>query len=159
MPFGREEAIDVFTHAAAMDALKKTAPRALYISYGETDEWAHEGHYKDYLNAAHQVDAWVNEIWHYVQSTPQYKNKTLLLISVDHGRGQGKNWTSHNGSIPNSNETWFAIIGPGIIAKGEVKTPVQLFEQQYAQTIARLLGYTFTCEHQVADGFVQYLTR
>lgn len=59
----------------------------LYISYGETDEWAHSGHYKDYLNAANLVDKWIQDIWNYVQNDPFYKNKTAIFITTDHGRG------------------------------------------------------------------------
>ena len=158
-PYGEEEAMDVFTHYAAIDYLKKNKPRVMYISYGETDEWAHSAHYKDYLNAAHQVDSWLNDIWNFIQNDPMYRNKTLLFITVDHGRGEGDDWTSHNNKIPNSNQIWFAAIGPGILQKGEVKKDMQLYQKQYAQTIAHLLGMSFTCEHPVADGFENMLTR
>ena len=36
-PFGQVESLDVFTHFKAMHYLKKNKPKALYISYGETD--------------------------------------------------------------------------------------------------------------------------
>ena len=158
-PYGDEEAMDVFTHYAAMDYLKKRKPRAMYISYGETDEWAHAAHYKDYLNAAHQVDSWLNDIWSFIQNDSIYRNKTLLFVTVDHGRGENEKWTSHNSKIENSNQIWFAVIGPGILPKGEVKADIQLYQKQYAQTIAHLLGMSFTCEHPVADGFESALTK
>lgn len=69
---------------------EKNKPRVLYIAYGETDEWAHAGQYRFYLDAAKQVDAWIKKIWEFVQTDPQYKNKTALLITVDHGRGDKK---------------------------------------------------------------------
>ena len=150
-PFDTAEYEDVFTHYQAMDYLKKQQPRVLYISYGETDEWAHEGNYADYLDAAHRVDKWLNDLWNYIQSSPVYKNKTALFVTVDHGRGDAnKNeWTSHNSKIADSHEIWFAVIGPSITAKGEMKTNVQLFQKQYAQTFAGLLGLNFVCEHPV----------
>jgi hypothetical protein len=155
------EALDVFTHYAALDYLKKKQPKALYISYGETDEFAHEGAYKSYLNSANKVDKWLGEIWNYIQSTPKYKNKTLMFITVDHGRGDGKNseWTSHNSKINGSDQIWFAILGPTILPKGEVKENVQIFQKQFAQTITKLLGYTFTCEHPVANDFIDVLNQ
>jgi len=158
-PYGEEEALDVFTHYAAMDHLQKKKPRVMYISYGETDEWAHAAHYKDYLDAAHQVDRWLSDTWTFIQGDNTYKNKTLLFISVDHGRGEGDNWTSHNNKIENSDQIWFAVIGPGIPPKGEIKKDMQLYQKQYAQTIARLLGTSFKCEHPVADGFEDMLTK
>jgi hypothetical protein len=152
-PFGEEECLDVFTNHAAYEYLKTNKPKVLYISYGETDEWAHHGHYRDYLNAANQVDKWIESIWNYIQSTPQYKNKTALFITTDHGRGDSiKNeWTSHNSKIVGANEIWFAVMAPGIKAKGEVKTNTQLYQKQFAQTMANLLGLTFTCEHPVGE--------
>jgi len=159
-PFG-EEALDVFTHYAAMDYLKKKQPRVLYISYGETDEWAHAGHYKDYLDAANKVDKWLADLWNYVQSNEQYANHTLLFITVDHGRGLGDKWTSHNNKIPNSDEIWFAVMGPenSVTSKGEIKQDIQLYQKQYAQTIAQLLGYDFKCEHLVAPGYSDLLRK
>ena len=47
-PFGNEEVLDVFTHYGAMNYLQTKKPKVLYISYGETDEWAHHGYYRDY---------------------------------------------------------------------------------------------------------------
>jgi len=158
-PINQWETLDVFTHYAAMDYLKKKQPRVLYISYGETDEWAHEGHYKDYLDAAHTVDKWIGEIWSYVQRTKRYKDKTLLLITVDHGRGNGEKWTDHNNKIPGCDAIWFAAMGPGILPKGEISGGGQLYQQQLAQTIAQMLGYTFSCEHKVADGLGDILLK
>jgi hypothetical protein len=61
-PFGEAECLDIFTHYTAIEYLQQKKPKLLYIAYGETDEWAHEGHYRDYLNAANQVDKWINEL-------------------------------------------------------------------------------------------------
>ncbi len=152
-PFGNEECLDVFTHYQAMEYLQKKKPRFLYIAYGETDEWAHAGRYKDYLNAAHQVDGWIKQLWEYIQHDPVYKNKTALFITTDHGRGDKvkEEWVTHGEGLKGADEIWFAVMGPGIKAKGAVKDAGQLYQKQFAQTIAGLLGFTFRCEHPVAD--------
>ena len=150
-PFGEEECLDVFTHYGAMDYLQTKKPKVLYISYGETDEWAHSGHYRDYLEAGNMVDKWINDLWNYIQSDPFYKNKTAIFITTDHGRGINEEWTSHNNKIKNSYQIWFAAMGPGIKPKGEVKTAQQFYQKQFAQTIAGLLGLQFSCEHPVAE--------
>src|SRR5204862_4287990 len=113
-PFGEEEVLDVFTQYAAIHYLQTKKPRVLYISYGETDEWAHSGQYRDYLNAANMVDKWIHDIWNFVQSDPAYKNNTALFLTVDHGRGDAKKeeWTSHNKDIKDSYQIWFAAMGP-----------------------------------------------
>lgn len=152
-PFGEEEVLDVFTHYGAMNYLQTKKPKVLYISYGETDEWAHNGQYRDYLNAANMVDKWIQDIWNYVQSDPFYKNKTAIFITTDHGRGDAvkSEWTSHNNKIKDSYQIWMAAMGPGIKAKGEVKTTQQLYQKQFAQTMTAILGLTFTAEHSIAD--------
>lgn len=150
--WGEDECPDVFTHYGAMEYMKSKKPRVFYIGYGETDEWAHDGKYRSYLDAGHQVDAWISEIWNYVQSDPQYRNKTSLFITVDHGRGDinKKEWTSHNNKIADSHEIWFAVIGPDTPVRGEISVPMQLYQQQFAQTFATLLGYRYKADHPVA---------
>jgi hypothetical protein len=152
-PFGGEECLDVFTHFAAMEYLKTKKPKVLYIAYGETDEWAHAGQYRSYLDAGHQVDIWLKQIWDFVQKDQQYKNKTTLFVTVDHGRGDVKKeeWTSHNNKIEDSHEIWFAVMGPDTPVRGELKSSMQLYQEQFAQTIAKLMGYTYKANHPIAN--------
>jgi Type I phosphodiesterase / nucleotide pyrophosphatase len=152
-PFGEEECLDVFTHYAAMEYLKTKKPKVLYIAYGETDEWAHAGQYRSYLDAGHQVDAWLKKLWDFIQKDPQYKNKTTLFITVDHGRGDVKKeeWISHNNKIQDSHEIWFAVMGPDTPVRGELKSEMQLYQEQFAQTFAKLMGYTYTAQHPIAN--------
>ena len=151
-PFGNAECLDVFTHFAAMEYLKTKKPKVLYISYGETDEWAHSGKYRSYLDAARLVDKWIKDIWTFVQSDPQYKNKTALFVTTDHGRGDinKKEWTDHGSGVADAYEIWFAAMGPNISPLGEQKNNVQLFQDQFAQTIAKLLGVTYKAAHPVS---------
>jgi hypothetical protein len=160
-PWLNDECQDLFTHYAALEWLKTRKPRVLYVAYGETDEWAHAGKYRSYLDAAHQIDTWIRELWTFVQSDPQYRNKTSLFITVDHGRGDFNKdqWTDHGASVPDSHETWFAVMGPDVPFRGEVSFGTfglgnQLYQQHFAQTMARLMGLTFTAVHPVAEALV-----
>ena len=152
-PWHDHECLDVFTHFSAMEYIKANTPKIVYIAYGETDEWAHAGRYRFYLDAARQFDKWVGEIWNYVQKHPVYKNKTALLISTDHGRGDidKTKWTDHGKDIPGADQIWFAVIGPGISATGEATTATQVYQEQFAKTIAHLLGIDFKPKHPVAE--------
>ena len=151
-PFGDAECLDVFTHYAALEYLKTKKPKVLYISYGETDEWAHHGYYRSYLDAAHLVDKWIKEIWTFVQSDPQYKNKTAIFITTDHGRGDinKEEWRDHGSGIVDAYQIWFAAMGTSIPSSGEQKNNVQLFQDQFAQTIAKLLGVTYKANHPIS---------
>lgn len=151
--FGDEECADVFTHYAAVESWRKNKPKVLYISYGETDEFAHAGMYRSYLDAAHQFDQWLKDILTMIQNDPGYKNKTALFITVDHGRGDKikSEWRDHGRDVAGSDEIWFAVMAPGIGAKGEITETMQIWQKQFAQTIAHLLDMQFIAEHPVAD--------
>ena len=67
---------------------------------------------------------------------PQYKNKTALFITTDHGRGDKvkSEWTNHGEEFFGSNQMWFALMAPGVAGKGEIKTAGQYYQKQFAQT-------------------------
>lgn len=142
--------LDAFTHNYMMEYMKKHHPRLVYISYGETDDFAHDGRYDHYLKSAHQTDQWLQDLWEYIQSDPYYKGKTSLVITTDHGRGNSPmvQWKSHGTIYRGSDEIWVAAIGPNIKAKGEVKTDQRLFQNQIAKTVAKLLGYDYIGEKE-----------
>lgn len=152
-PFGMGETLDVFTHFQAYHYLQVKKPKAFYISYGDTDEFAHHGDYKYYLDAAHQFDAWVGQIWNWIQQDPDYKDKTTLLITTDHGRGDAvkSEWTSHGQKVLDASQIWFSVIGPRVKPLGEIKKSQQLYQKQLAATVSKLAGYTFVAEHEVSN--------
>ena len=148
--FGKGERLDAGTYFLAKTYLLAHHPRILYIDLGDTDDFGHAAEYGNYLDAAHHADAMMQDIWTTLQADPFYKDQTDLLIFPDHGRGIGPGWTSHGARVTHSDETYFIAMGPGIAPKGEVKTVNQVYQAQYAQTIATLLGFTFTAPHPVA---------
>lgn len=136
--------LDVFTQNYAMAALKNKKPKVLYISYGETDDWAHENHYDQYIWSAKQTDAYIKEIWDFVQSDPQYKDKTTMIVTTDHGRGITKtSWRDHGSSVPEGGEIWLAAIGPDTPASGEMKSTGEWQSAMVARTIFKLLGMEY----------------
>lgn len=152
---------DVITYMAAREYLKAYKPKVLYIAFDETDDFAHAGMYDQYIGSAHAQDAMIRDIWNTVQSLPQYKGKTSLLITVDHGRGDKvkSDWQHHGKRIEDAHEIWLAAMGPDTAPMGELKTAGQLYQQQIAATIAQLLGFTFTTNHPVADPVTTVYTK
>ena len=153
-PFKEVESLDVYTHQQAMHYLQTKKPKALYISYGETDEWAHHAHYRDYLDAAHQVDAWIAQIWNWVQSTPGYANNTYLLVTTDHGRGFKDAWTDHGADVQGASSIWFALMGPRLERAGTIGEQTkegQYFQKQLAATMTKLMGRPFKAAHPIGD--------
>lgn len=135
-----DEPFDPMPFHTAIEYLRARKPRLLFVGLGETDDWAHAGSYAEYLNAAHLADDYLRQIWDVVQSMPEYRGRTTLIVLPDHGRGNGANWTDHGQKIPESMETWMAFLGPDTPPLGERKQPQPVTESQIAATLAALLG-------------------
>jgi len=157
LPLGESVRPDHLTYFLAKQYIKEYKPKILYLGFDETDDYAHEGRYDSYLNMANMADKWIADLWSMLQSIPEYKNKTTLLILCDHGRGDKikKEWTSHGAKIEGADQIWLAALGAGIEPKGEIKTNEQLYQAQMAQTIARLLGYTFKANQSIENAIMQ----
>lgn len=144
---------DIFTYFAAREYFKEYKPRVLYIAFDETDDFAHAGEYDQYLKSAHAEDAMIEDLWNIIQSSEHYKNKTTLLITCDHGRGDKlkENWRHHGSKIEDAGQIWIAAIGPDTQPLGEVKISNTLYQMQLAATISSLLSLNFTADHPVAQ--------
>ncbi len=153
--------LDAFTHNYMLEYLKKHHPRVVYISYGETDDFAHDGRYDHYLISAHKTDQWIKEIWETLQSDPFYKDKTTMVITTDHGRGTSpmKEWKSHGTVYEGSDQIWAAAIGPNVPALGEVKTEQQLYQNQIAKTVVKLLGYDYQGDRYEAGQVIKSMLK
>jgi hypothetical protein len=137
--------LDLLTYFASREYLKVFHPKVLYIAFDETDDFAHAGEYDQYLKSAHAEDAMICDLWSLIQSDPQYRNKTTLLVTCDHGRGDQikEQWTDHGEKISDAGQIWIAVMGPDTQPAGIVKTTSPIYQKQIAPTLAKLLGFTF----------------
>jgi len=140
------EPFDPLPFYTAMEYLKVKKPRVMFIGLGETDDWAHMGAYPEYLNAAHRDDEYLRELWTLLQSMPEYKDQTTLVVLPDHGRGSGPLWKLHAWPVPGSGQTWMAFMGPDTPALGERQMAAQVTESQVAATVAALMGEDYNAE-------------
>jgi len=147
---------DAFTFHYAFEYLKREKPSVLYVSFGETDDFAHDGHYDSVLRAAKNADGFIKQLWEYLQSDEMYKDKTTLIITTDHGRGHTKDdWKSHSlksdNYIAGSDEVWLAIMGPDTKPGGEMKNSKTITTNQIAKTAAYFLGIEYKNTHKIGD--------
>jgi len=147
------ERLDVVTYISAREYLKEHKPKVLYISFDETDEYAHQGKYDYYLGATHAEDGMIADIWNLIQSMSAYKNKTTLIVTCDHGRGDKikDQWRDHGQKVEDAGHIWIAAIGPDTKPLGEVKPDKTLYQKQIAATLAALLGFKFVPDHGTAE--------
>lgn len=139
-----ENAFDAPMHLTAKEFIRTAHPRVLFLGYGETDEWAHSGRYDLVLRSAHQVDAFIADLWNTMQAVPQYRGTTTFIITTDHGRGSGpETWRDHGKDVDGAENIWIAMLGPDTPALGEV-TSGTVTQSQIAATVASLLGEDWT---------------
>jgi Sulfatase len=144
--------LDAFTFYYGLEYMKKNKPKVMYFAFDETDDFAHSGEYGAYLNSANYTDRFISELWSYLQREAQYKDKTTLIITCDHGRGDNaEEWKHHGQKIPVANQIWFAVLGPDTRATGEVKGETQLYQNQVAKTMAAFLGLDYPGEGKIGD--------
>jgi len=135
--------IDAITIQAAREYLVHHQPRVLFLGLGETDEWGHGRRYDRYLHAAHHADDFLRRLWELLQSLPQYRDQTSIVIAPDHGRGGTiRDWTDHGAKIEGAERIWMAAMGPAIAPSG-VRSEVNVTLSQIAATLAQLVGEDF----------------
>ncbi|MCX7388556.1 MAG: alkaline phosphatase family protein [Planctomycetales bacterium] len=133
---------DFVTFRGAAEFLKAKQPRLIYVSLGETDDWAHAGRYDLYLDAAFRTDDYIRRLWQQLQSMPEYRDSTTLILTTDHGRGDNRiEWKNHGEKVDDCEYIWMAVMGPD--------TPHQLIrgttvtQSQIAATVAACLGHDY----------------
>jgi len=135
MPF------DAFLQAVVLETLRTDPLRVLYLGFGETDEWAHDGRYDQYLATAHHVDGYIRDLWNRFQADPATAGRTTFIITTDHGRGSGlEAWTDHGEDVEGAEYIWVAVIGPGVKPSGMMRNVPTVTQAQVAATVAEAVG-------------------
>jgi len=152
-PPAKAERHDFITYFLAKEYVEINKPKILFLSFDDTDGYAHAANYEAYLNSAHAFDNYLKDLWAYCQGQPSYKDKTTFIITTDHGRGDKvkQEWTNHGQRIRDASQIWMAVIGPDTPFIGEVEIKQNLFQNQIAQTICSLLGYSFTSKNTIGE--------
>jgi hypothetical protein len=136
-----DEPFDAPTFYTAEEYIKAKKPRVVFLSLGETDDWAHAGNYGEYLNSAHRVDSYLERLWTMLQAIPEYRGHTTLIFLPDHGRGSGpEDWGTHGQKTPDSKYIFMGFMGPQTPAMGNRTNVPAVTQSQVAATLARFLG-------------------
>lgn len=146
-----DDVFDSFVHENLLDYLDSHQPHALFVGFGETDDWAHEGRYDLVLQAAHEADQRIAELWAKMQTIPAYHDQVTFIITADHGRGSGlTEWKNHDKNIAGAENIWIAVLGPDTPALGELANVPRVTQSQIAATIAALLGENYNAADPTA---------
>ena len=142
--FDADDVFNSFLQVPLLEYVKTDHPRVLFVGYGETDNWAHQGRYDLVLESAHGFDHFVQQLWEEMQSMPEYRDQTTFIVTTDHGRGSGMvEWKEHGVDQKGSENIWIAIMGPDTPARGERENSASVTQAQIAATAAAFLGQDF----------------
>lgn len=126
---------DRATVERAMAALRRDRPRFLWISLGDTDEWAHRGDYLGYLGALRDADRAVGELAAALAQEGNGSGDTMLIVTTDHGRDA--NFADHGG--PDSAAVWLLARGPGVAPVGSIEATKPRYLRDLAPTVRAVL--------------------
>ena len=144
MQLWEESSNDYLSFRIALGYLKKHQPRLMWIGLGQSDDWAHARRYDLVLDYLHLADSMIAELWQTLQSMEQYRGRTTLIVTADHGRGRTPaDWAEHDAGIQGSQDIWIAIIGPDTPALGEARDVPDLTQSNVAATMLQYLGLDY----------------
>ena len=109
---------DKYTFAQSLHYLEKFQPRFMWISLGDADTQAHHNNLAGYHTALMAYDDYLDTLFTTLARL-HIDKETLVILTTDHGRGNGIDWTSHGPSYPESKQTW------GFAMNGELKPVAQ----------------------------------
>ncbi len=136
---------DYITFQMAFEYLKTAHPRVMHIALGETDDWAHAHNYDRVLRMIQEFDTCLRQLCEYLESDPEYRGRTLLVLASDHGRGSTlQDWDSHGSKVPAAVQIWAGFFGPGVPATGEASGVPDAFQRDIAPTILDQLGIDYS---------------
>lgn len=132
---------DELTFFITREVMREFAPRLLLVNFWDMDV-AHWGSYSLYLQAITKTDRLCGMLWDEVQSNPQYRGKTTVLILPELGRDgdldTANGFLNHRSGDASCRNVWLLALGAGV-PKGETERAVQHVD--VAATAAELLAF------------------
>jgi hypothetical protein len=120
------------------------APSLLWITMHDIDI-AHSGAYSLYIEGIRRTDRLCAELWHAVQSHPEYAGNTTLVILPDFGRDAdqdagGNGFQHHRTGDVASRTTWMMVMGKGAREGVLYDHPVQSID--LVPSLGAMLGFS-----------------
>ena len=73
---------------------------------------------------------------------PGYRDRTALVVTTDHGRGDDRiSWQSHGKDIEGCERIWAAVLSPTV--DSDTVVAGKFSQSQIAATVAQLLGHDY----------------
>lgn len=133
---------DQVTVNNAKDILDKYTPNLMLINLKDVDSYGHAGDSTMYIKSIKITDQYIDEIWGYIQNHPNYKNKTALIVTNDHGRhlnGVSTGFKDHGDNCEGCRNIEFFALGPEF--KKNYTLDAKYEQIDIPATIAKILNF------------------
>jgi hypothetical protein len=138
---------DELTFFMAKEIMNRFAPSLLVVNFWDIDI-AHYGAFSLYLEAIRRTDRLVHELWQHAQASPQYRDRTTLLVVPEMGRDSdiaGNGFANHRSGDESCRRVWLVAVGAGVPKGAGTERPIRTLD--VAPTVGELLGFKMAeCE-------------
>ncbi|MEO8595289.1 MAG: hypothetical protein ABI759_18350 [Candidatus Solibacter sp.] len=127
----------------ARQLMRVMAPSLLFLTLHDMDV-AHTGAFSLYLDGIQRSDRLCAQLWQSIQTNPEYKDHTTLLILPDFGRDAdgdpgGNGFQHHRTGSAIARTTWLLALGPDVRQNATVDRLVESID--VVPTVGGLLGF------------------
>jgi hypothetical protein len=140
--------------------MKTDRPNLIYANFGYTDHSAHVEPFEAYAKAVVNVDEIFVKLWQAIQSDPEYRDSTTLILTNDHGRHDDAHggYQSHGDGCDGCRHVFLLMLGPDFKKNTIINQPASLIDIN--PTVGELLGFqTPLAKGRVlSESFVSYKT-
>ncbi|MGH8242057.1 MAG: sulfatase-like hydrolase/transferase [Steroidobacteraceae bacterium] len=124
------------------EVMQQDHPRLMLVNFGLSDHTAHSGRWEIHTGAVKNTDAVLFALWNSIQQDPNYRDRTTLIITTDHGYmdiGVHEGFAEHGDASEGSRHIWLLMLGPDIRRDQVISIPA--YHNDIAPTIGELLGF------------------
>ena len=134
---------DELTFFMATEVLRRAAPAILQVGFSDV-EVAHSGTYSLHVGGIRRDDLLVHRLWHFLQTLPDYKDRTTMVVMPEFGRdpdGSSTNgFFNHRTDSESCRLTWMMVLGQAARQPDVIEREVRQID--LAPSLAALLGVT-----------------
>ena len=134
---------DELTCFVAQEVLRRVSPSVLMVNFSDM-EVAHSGVYSLHLAGVRKADRLVYRLWQFLETLPEYKGRTTMVIMNEFGRDPDGSTTNgffnHRSNTETNRCTWMMVVGQAARRPAMIDRPVRQID--VAPTLGALLGVT-----------------
>ena len=132
---------DELTFFMSREVMRKFSPRVLVVVFSDV-EAAHFGSFALHVSGIRTADRLAYQLWQEVETNPDYRGKTTMVILPEFGRdpdGSSTNgFFNHRANMDSTRDTWMMALGAAVDKPQIVERPIHHID--LCPTLADLLG-------------------